>query len=193
MPVRQRTLSFELQGEGNLPQVSVVRPSLRDGTSGKLMVAFKRLLARLTSSVPLVLKNTGTIPAHVSVEVLHGGQSFSVHAHGSSAEVPCADGDSPTSPLTLAASEIEAGGTGEFLVGFGPQQVGRHTGELQLRIRDNHFENMSILLLGESYQDDITIENIRALGFDVAAAGSEEDDRESQSSGMCVAWSCSHC
>lgn len=182
MPVRQRTLSFELQGEGNLPQVSVVRPSLRDGTSGKLMVAFKRLLAGLASSTPLVLRNTGTIPAHVSVEVLNGGQSFSVHPHGSSAEVPCVDGDCSTSPLTLAASEIEPGETGEFLVGFGPQRVGRHTGELQLRIKDNHFENTSILLIGESYQDDITIDNIRALGFDVAAVGSEEE-HESESSG----------
>lgn len=185
MPVRQRTLSFELQGEGNLPQVSVVRPSLRDGTSGKLMMVFKRLLAGLTSSAPLVLRNTGTIPAHITVEVLHGGQSFSVDPRGSSAEVLCEDGDHITSSLPLVSSEIEAGGTGEFLVGFSPQQVGRHTGELQLRIRDNHFENTTVLLIGESYQDDITIENMRALGFDVAAIGSEED-QQSQSSGKSV-------
>ena len=187
MPARQRTLSFELQGEGNLPQVSVVRPSFHDTTTGKLLVAFKRLLAGLTSTAPLVLRNTGTIPAYISVELVRGGQSFSVHPHGSSADVLCVDGSSTTSHLPLVTSEIKAGGSGEFLVGFGPQEVGRHSGELQLRIKDNHFENMTILLVGESYQDDITIENIRGLGFDVAGFGSEEGEQESQSSGTCGA------
>ena len=186
MPARQRTLSFELQGEGNLPQVSVVRPSLNDTTTGKLLVAFKRLLAGLTSTAPLVLRNTGTIPAYISVELVRGGQSFSVHPHGSSADVVCVDGgSSTTSHLPLVTCEIKAGGTEEFLVGFGPQEVGRHSGELQLRIKDNHFENMTILLVGESYQDDITIENIRGLGIDVAGFGSEEGQQESQSSGTC--------
>ena len=147
------------------------------------MLVFKRLLAGLTCTTPLVLRNTGTIPAHVAVEVLHGGQSFCLYPGGSTAMMPCLDDGCTASSLPPVTSEIEAGGTGEFLIVFGPQGVARHTGELLLRIKDNHFENTAILLLGESYQDDLTIENIRSLGFDATAVESEQDEQESQSSG----------
>lgn len=61
---RNRSLGFDIVGEGTLPRVIVVRPVLCN-QHGNPLLLFKRLLLGQSEKLPLVLKNNGTIPAQV--------------------------------------------------------------------------------------------------------------------------------
>lgn len=52
----------------------------------------------------------------------------------------------------------------EFRVEFTPTKSGRHVGEIKLSVVDNPYEEGLIQLIGEGYEDDVTIDNIRSSG-----------------------------
>lgn len=58
---------FDIFGEGTLPRVTVVRPTLYNQFGNPLLL-FKRLLLGHSEKLPLILKNNGTIPAQVILE-----------------------------------------------------------------------------------------------------------------------------
>lgn len=64
---KNQSLTFDIVGEGNLPRVTVVRPILYN-QHGNPLLLFKRLLLGHSETLPLVLKNSGTIPAKVLLE-----------------------------------------------------------------------------------------------------------------------------
>lgn len=68
---KNRSLVFDIVGEGNLPRVTVVRPVLYNQYGNPLLL-FKRLLLGQSEKLPLILKNNGTIPAQVLLEVKYG-------------------------------------------------------------------------------------------------------------------------
>lgn len=68
---KNRSLVFDIVGEGNLPRVTVVRPVLYNQYGNPLLL-FKRLLLGQSEKLPLILKNDGTIPAQVPLEVKYG-------------------------------------------------------------------------------------------------------------------------
>lgn len=61
---RGRTLTFEVTGEGNLPRISVSRPTVRN-KRGQPLLLFKKNLVGRGESLPLVLVNEGTLPSKV--------------------------------------------------------------------------------------------------------------------------------
>lgn len=62
---KTKLLVMELVGEGNLPYVSVLKPVVRN-SRGQPVLQFRRLLLGRQQTLPLVIKNTGSIPAKVS-------------------------------------------------------------------------------------------------------------------------------
>lgn len=58
---------FDIVGEGTLPRVTVIRPTLYT-QHGNPLLLFKRLLLGHSEKLPLILKNNGTIPAQVTAE-----------------------------------------------------------------------------------------------------------------------------
>ena len=62
---RGRTLTFEVAGEGNLPRISVCKPTVRN-KRGQPLLLFKKNLVGRTESLPLILQNDGTLPSKVS-------------------------------------------------------------------------------------------------------------------------------
>lgn len=62
---KTKLLVMDLVGEGNLPYVSVLKPVVRN-SRGQPVLQFKRLLVGRQQTLPLVFKNTGSIPAKVS-------------------------------------------------------------------------------------------------------------------------------
>lgn len=175
---KQRALTFELQGDGNLPQVSVVRPSLKNA-KGQPLLLFKRLLTDQKQTLSVGLQNTGTIPATVQIRTRTGKQHYTValpemnvipsrEKNGTSKEKKqhCRKG-SASPPLSLG---LDAGETKTFMVTFHPGISEKCQGELSLRIQDNQFETLSIQLVGEGYQDDVSVENIHG-GADWSQVG----------------------
>ena len=59
-----RNLTFEVAGEGNLPRISIVKPSVRN-KKGQPLLLFKRNLIGRTQALPLVIINDGTLPSKV--------------------------------------------------------------------------------------------------------------------------------
>ena len=170
-------LSFDIQGEGNLPQVSLLKPTLRN-PKGYSMLLFKRILRNRSQFLPLTLKNTGTIPATVLIETISSGsQAFTVvpadeedapgnyaenHPKSTTKMLP------PPEPFHLAVSE-----TRDCMIMFRPSTVKKYRGELCVRIQDNQFEKLPIQLIGEGYEDEVCVENIRGQ-FDAEATSIEE-------------------
>ena len=163
--VKGKGLSFDIQGEGNLPQVSLIKPTLKS-PKGHTMLLFKRLLVNLTQFLPLTLKNTGSISATVHVEILSGSPAFTV--------IP-ADEDTPSDYGSLTEDDgrskskrpppetfhLAANETKDCTIMFRPAAVKKYRGELCLRIHDNQFEKIPVQLIGEGYVDEVSVENIR--------------------------------
>lgn len=169
---KQRALTFELQGEGNLPQVEVVHPSLKNA-KGQPLLLFRRLLTDQSQTLRVSLRNIGTIPAIVQIRTRAGKQHYTVALPDGEETAMISDGEkdrtseekkqshrkgSATPPLSLG---LDTGETRIFLVTFHPGNAEKCRGELSLRIQDNQFETLSIQLVGEGYQDDVSVENIR--------------------------------
>lgn len=61
---RNRSLYFEISGDGNLPRVSVTEPTVRN-TIGDPLLMYQRLLINRSETLSLILKNEGTFPSKV--------------------------------------------------------------------------------------------------------------------------------
>ena len=129
----------------------------------------------------MTLRNTGTMPATVHIETFSGGQHFTVcpppeeetlseedtreeekDGREAASEVETsqpskhASKNAPPVTVKLAAEEEK-----EFMVVFQPHVTKKFQGELRLRIVDNQFENVSVQLVGEGYEEEVCIGNIR--------------------------------
>ena len=180
--MKAKGLTFELQGEGNLPQVSIEKPVLRNA-QGHPLLLFKRLMVGNAQGLPLVVRNVGTIPATLVMTLGSGHESFSIarpkvgeeeeeeeegEAEGGVEEDEvagtCQTGPRmqkappPPTAIKLGVDEVK-----ELKVLFQPAQPNKCSGELQLKIQDNQFENLRIVLVGEGYKDDVAIDNIQSI------------------------------
>ena len=67
---RGKSLTFEVAGEGNLPRVTVAKPTVRN-KRGQPLLLFKKILLGTTQSLPLELLNDGTLPCKVTISYIH--------------------------------------------------------------------------------------------------------------------------
>ena len=149
-------LTFELQGEGDLPQITMIHPTLRN-SKGLVCMMFQQLSVQSSQTLPLTLTNTGTIPSLVTLEIISSAEAFQLAPPSSAAKVP----DDKSGSVPPRTFMVEPGVTHKSLVCFTPQTVKRYKGELRLGVRDNIFERQHIQLIGEGYNDCIFISNIR--------------------------------
>ena len=178
--VKTKGLTFELQGEGNLPQVALEKPVLHNA-QGQPLLLFKRLMVGHTQTLPVVVRNVGTIQATLVLAVSSGHESFSVvqpkgleeeeeeevmGKEDNKVDGVCLPGAGPGTkqappPPTLVTLGLDE--TKELNVLFQPANPDKCTGELQLKIQDNQFENLRMVLLGEGYKDDVGIDCIQSV------------------------------
>ena len=201
---KESELSFELQGEGNLPQVAIVKPNLRNA-KGQPLLLFRRLLLAQSQTLPVTLQNTGTIPATVLIETISGHHSFSVSLPEGAEETSSdkrventdleLQSEATSSPKKITKRypgpppvpiKLAIGETRDFVVSFRPRAAKKCRGELCLRIQDNQFENLLLQLVGEGYEDDVCIESIRGQLGEPPSLESEELPEEVDGEVMCV-------
>ncbi len=155
--VKTTSLVFELQGVGNLPQVSITQPTLHN-VKGSTILLFKKLLLGQSQALPVTLKNIGSIPANVLLENT-GNKAFTVMNSDNEAtnieDLPTED-DSPTCSVSLDVNESK-----DCLVVFKPLSVSNYCSELCVRIQDNQFEKPVVQLLGEGYEEELCLQNVR--------------------------------
>ncbi|XP_074864560.1 hydrocephalus-inducing protein homolog isoform X2 [Carettochelys insculpta] len=164
---KSRNLTFDITGDGNLPRVTILRPILCNKRGNPLLL-FKRLLLGCSERLPLVLKNSGVIPVQVMVDLLDGYGVFSLKARSSTHCVYVAQSEGDDSsreerkPHT-ASLVLQNGESAEFDVLFKPSLAQRVEGKIHLSVTDNQYEETCIQMVGEGYQDDITLDNIHGL------------------------------
>ena len=60
-----RNLVFDISGEGNLPRISIIKPSIRN-KKGQPLLLFKKNLVHHSQFLPLHITNDGSLPSKVS-------------------------------------------------------------------------------------------------------------------------------
>ncbi|XP_013359426.1 PREDICTED: hydrocephalus-inducing protein homolog isoform X2 [Chinchilla lanigera] len=169
---RTRGLVFDVSGEGTLPRVTIMRPILYN-QHGNPLLLFKRLLLGHSEKLPLILKNNGTIPAQLCVDLRDQLGVFSLKGRPTTSYIYITEENKPNEKAIKAHTAsliVSPGNTAEFDVFFHSQKVGRVTGIIHLSVIDNQYEETLIHLVGEGYKDDITLDNIHGL---VASTGQE--------------------
>ncbi|XP_054026269.1 hydrocephalus-inducing protein homolog [Dryobates pubescens] len=184
---RAQRLSFELSGEGKLPEVRVLRPARRD-RRGKPLLLFRRLPLGAWEKLPLVLHNAGTVPAQVLLDLLDEEGVFFLKAKPSTKCLYQGVGMQEDSAgggrrLHTASLLLQQGQAAELEVGFKPTLPQRLEGKLQLSVLHNPYEETTIRLLGEGHQEDCTLDNIQGLGAereeqDLPESSLEDDSTE---------------
>nr|XP_023493063.1 hydrocephalus-inducing protein homolog isoform X2 [Equus caballus] len=172
---KNRNLTFDITGEGTLPRVTVVRPILYN-QHGNPFLLFKRLLLGHSEKLPLILKNNGTLPAQLHVDLRDQLGVFSLKGRPTTSYIYITEENKPHAKAKKAHTAslvVPPGDTAEFDVFFHSQKVGRMTGTIHLSVIDNQYEETVIHMVGEGYEDDITLDNIHGL---VASTSQEASD-----------------
>lgn len=78
---RGRTLTFDISGEGNLPRISIQKPTVRN-KRGQPLLLFKKILLGRNDMMNLVLLNDGTLPSKVDIDLIDPDQAFQLKPHG---------------------------------------------------------------------------------------------------------------
>ncbi|XP_003791425.1 hydrocephalus-inducing protein homolog isoform X2 [Otolemur garnettii] len=162
---KSRGLVFDITGEGNLPRVTIVRPVLHT-LSGKPLLLFKRLLLGLSEKLPLILKNNGTIPAQVHVDLQEQLGAFSLKGRPTTSYIYIIEDNKPNEKAKKAHTAsvvVSPGNIAEFDVFFHAKKVGKMKGTIHLSVVNNQYEETFIHLVGEGYEDDITLDNIHGM------------------------------
>ncbi|KAM6252821.1 hydrocephalus-inducing protein homolog [Porphyrio hochstetteri] len=169
-----QSLTFEISGDGNLPQVTVLRPVLQNRRGNPLLL-FKKLLLGDLEKLPLVLRNDGIVPVQLMIDLLDEEGVFSLKAKPTTQCIYQAAGmqdshgkfrKAHTASLVLHHKELA-----EFDVLFKPNLAQRVEAKIHISLVDNPYREIDIQLVGEGYEDDFILDNIHGL-----AADSEEED-----------------
>ncbi|KAI4571668.1 hypothetical protein MJG53_013774 [Ovis ammon polii x Ovis aries] len=172
---KNRSLVFDIVGEGNLPRVTIMRPVLYN-QYGNLLLLFKRLLLGRSETLPLILKNSGVIPAKLHVDIQDQLGVFSLKGKPSTSYIYITEENKPQAKAKkphTASLVVPPGEIAEFDVVFHSKKVGRMAGTLHLSVINNQYEDTVIHMVGEGYEDDITLDNIHGL---VASSSQESSD-----------------
>ncbi|KAM6253129.1 hydrocephalus-inducing protein homolog [Porphyrio hochstetteri] len=172
-----QSLTFEISGDGNLPQVTVLRPVLQNRRGNPLLL-FKKLLLGDLEKLPLVLRNDGIVPVQLMIDLLDEEGVFSLKAKPDTQCIYQAAGvqdshgaerKAHTASLVLHHKELA-----EFDVLFKPNLAQRVEAKIHISLVDNPYREIDIQLVGEGYEDDFTLDNIHGL----VADGKEEDTKD---------------
>ncbi|KAM3920677.1 hydrocephalus-inducing protein homolog [Leptodactylus fuscus] len=179
---KSRNLTFDISGEGNLPRITILRPALRN-KRGNPVLLFQRLLIGQSQQLPLVLKNEGSVPAKLNIDLPEDGLTFCLKPKPNTKCIYPAWTETghletlETGHHAHTASLIlHPGETGEFVVVFCPHEPQRYEGALFLSVLDNQYEKSCVQLVGEGYKEDLTLDNIHSPGELVTLEGQLEDD-----------------
>uniref|UniRef100_A0A670KA82 HYDIN axonemal central pair apparatus protein n=1 Tax=Podarcis muralis TaxID=64176 RepID=A0A670KA82_PODMU len=163
---KSRNLSFEVTGDGNLPQVTIMRPVLRN-KKGNPLLLFRRLLLGHTEILPLVFKNCGSILLFLNISdencaftLKHRPTTKCIYMTSQNEENEPSEGVRKPHTASLI---LHNGESAEFDVVFQPTLAQRIEGLIHLSILDNQYEETSIQMVGEGYQDDVVLDNIHSL------------------------------
>ncbi|XP_033625714.1 hydrocephalus-inducing protein homolog [Asterias rubens] len=184
---KQKNLSFEVQGEGNLPRVSIQKPSIRN-KKGSPLLLFKRLLLGSTQTLQLCLRNDGTLPSKVDIDLTDPNGVFSLQSSPETKLIYPMQGNIQTYLDNEGEELIRHPHTASIIVGVGeestfqavfkPDVAHRFEGSIRVTVMDNQYEDRVIQMVGEGYQDEITLDNIHSIPAEENVEALLENDNQ---------------
>ncbi|XP_066569678.1 hydrocephalus-inducing protein homolog [Amia ocellicauda] len=166
---KTKALVFDLAGDGNLPRVTVLRPVLRN-SKGHPLLLFRRLLLGRSQALPLLLANDSNVPAQVNIDLLDPMGAFTLKA-APDTNCSCVSQSRTKSSWVserqaahTASLILTPGQQADFSVVFSPGSAQSYDVPMRLQVVDNQFEETEVQLVGEGYQDQVTLDNIHRAG-----------------------------
>ncbi|XP_061825847.2 hydrocephalus-inducing protein homolog [Nerophis lumbriciformis] len=185
-----KVLDFELIGEGCLPLVSVVHPTLLNNELNPVL-RFKRTLVGRANTQPLVLLNDGIVPAQVLIEMTDKHNVLTVReAPGNNCGAIYITQiedtiDSERQFVHKASVTLDVTERVAFEVTFSSDEPLTVEDKISLRVEGSQYSNVTIQVIGEAYQDLITFDNIGGLVQEIYKNDEVEDTYELLNYGDC--------
>jgi hydrocephalus-inducing protein len=166
--VKNRSIFFEISGDGNLPRFTVVKPTVRN-KKGQALMLFKRSVVNHSDTQQLVFSNDGTLATKINFHFYDPDSAFKIRPF-----IKDQDKSAATSGFVIKENKdsissviIQPGTQVHFKVTCTPRQVQTYQASLQLTVTDNQFEDTMIQMIGEGYMEDVVYENLHSIaGFD---------------------------
>ncbi|XP_069735049.1 LOW QUALITY PROTEIN: hydrocephalus-inducing protein homolog [Phaenicophaeus curvirostris] len=174
------SLTFSISGAGNLPQLTVLHPILRD-KKGNPLLLFKKLLLGHSKELPLVLHNGGIVAIKLMMDLIHEGGAFFLKTRPGTRYVygvtdVYEDSSRDEKKLHTASLVLLPGETAEFDVLFKPTLAQLEEGKIHLTVAGFHHQDLDIQLVGDCYEDDLVLENVHGLVEESEDEGSLSND-----------------
>nr|XP_057932234.1 hydrocephalus-inducing protein homolog isoform X2 [Doryrhamphus excisus] len=188
--LKSKVLEFDLMGEGCLPVLSIVRPTLLNSESNPVL-RFRRTLVGRADTLPLVLLNDGNVPAQVQIEMTDKHNVLTVRPapDNSSGAIHFSQlEDTTDSELQLVhRASLRLGVTQRVAleVTFSSDEPLSMEEQILLRVEGNQYSNAIVQVSGETYQDIITLDNISRPLLECDKNHDVEDNYELLNFGDC--------
>ncbi|XP_054633597.1 hydrocephalus-inducing protein homolog [Dunckerocampus dactyliophorus] len=188
--LKSKVLEFDIIGEGCLPVLSIVRPTLLNSESNPVL-RFRRTLVGRSDTLPLVLLNDGNVPAQVLIDMTDKHNVLTVRAAPGN-NCGAIDfshlEDTMDSELQLVhRASLRLGVTQrvELEVTFSSAEPLSVADRISLRVEGNQYSNAIVEVTGEAYQDIITLDNISRPLQETDKNNDVEDNYELLNFGDC--------
>ncbi|KAM4554444.1 hydrocephalus-inducing protein homolog [Fundulus diaphanus] len=159
-----QALEFQLTGEGTLPSVIVLRPA-QENNKGNPVIRFGRTLVGRRHSSPLVLLNDGNVVAEVQIDIVDKHDVFTIKPTDNTEnsvhlatihQIPASEGQL----VHRATVRLNVNEQKQFEVSFCSNKSVTVQTTMTVQVKDNQYSNATIHVMGEAYQEMVSLDNI---------------------------------
>nr|CAH8857992.1 unnamed protein product [Trichobilharzia regenti] len=180
-------LTFELYGQGNLPQISILQPKLRN-RAGQAMCIFKRMQVGRTSTQTLTLHNNGILNSRVNIDLVDPDGVFSLKPQLHNDALLFYNPIIKANEYNGGCEESNLTGNDELSVSKQSHLIGlllrpdnqfsitihympnkrniKNFGQVHLSLVNNEYEDTLVELIGEALNDEVCLEDVPQLDYE---------------------------
>ena len=162
---KSQPLKFDMMGEGHLPRISVTKPTVLN-KRGQPSLIFRRTLLGCQDDAFIELCNDGTLPANVTIDIADPVSCFRVESLQPKpleiTEITDENESVETIKSKPICENVPIGAKAKFKVTFAPTAPSRSIGGVKIRVDNNPYEDTVVQLIGEAYDEPISISNVRS-------------------------------
>ncbi|CAM6101477.1 unnamed protein product [Calypogeia fissa] len=145
--VRTKQFKCHLKGEGTLPHVQIEAPTEISPT-GAPCLKYPRIKMNQSFTLPIILHNSGIVPATANILVGGGCDRW--------LQMTLKTDQMLYNVLPFSSSfQVRSKKRETILVTFTPLEIRQYECEIQVAVSSNPFNNLSILISGEGYLEDV--------------------------------------
>ncbi|XP_041977674.1 hydrocephalus-inducing protein homolog [Aricia agestis] len=149
-----------LLGEGAIPRIALISPPII--RHGLALLEFPLTCVESVTSQEIRIKNVSSVKAVVTVDVMRAPRNEWQQFWVASDSNLQRQGVNKSIQVILKPNEVRS-----LFVHFNPNEKGRISCDVELKIYNNPFESFTILCKAESFLEDITLKDLEMLPMDI--------------------------